>query len=159
MKQKTDRESPFLKMSLFNIVIFVDCLLPAAVTHSHVRIVAADKHLAALGNYVALAVDASVYDSLFAAGANRLYLGDRVGNLKEAAATLEKMCKKVGSKTVAENGDLVYVHDPAELIHLLGGKELALVRNNCVTGAILLEFGKKIGVAACGVSLLRKSYS
>ena len=38
---KNGRSSPFLKMSLFDFIIFVGSLLPAAVTHGNIRIVAA----------------------------------------------------------------------------------------------------------------------
>ena len=119
-------------MSLFCFVIFVGSLLPTAVTHGDIRVVAADEHLTAFGYYVAVSVDSSVYNSLFAAGANGLDLGDRVSNLKKASATFEKMGEKIGSETVAENGDLIYVHNSAELIHLCGGEELALDRKSVV---------------------------
>ena len=71
---KNGRLSPFSKMSLFDLVVFVRCVLPAAVTHSNVRIVASDKHLTTLGDYASLTVDTGVDNSFFTAGAYRFDL-------------------------------------------------------------------------------------
>ena len=76
-----------LHYSLFTIhysLIFLYTLFVAAVTHSDVRIVAAEHNLAALGDDAAVLVYSGIYARLLAAGADRLDLGDRVRELKQS---------------------------------------------------------------------------
>ena len=110
----------------------LDLVFPAAVAHGDIGIVAAQQNLPALGDDLALLVNAGIDDGLFAAGADSLDLGDGVRHLKQTAAALKEMGEEVRPQAEAEHGHVKLVHDPPELIDLLGGEELALVRNDHV---------------------------
>ena len=143
-KPKNGSRDPFWKAILFDLALVFDGFFPTAVTHGNVGIVAADEHLTALCDHVSVLVDASVDNGFFSAGADGFDLRDRIGNLKEPAAAREEMSEKIGSQTKTENRDLKLVHDPAQLIDLGAGEELALVGDDHVIASIFLEFGKEI---------------
>ena len=100
--------------------------------HSNVRIVAADKSLSAVGQYATVGINAGVDYRFFTALAYSLYLGDRVGYLKQPSASLEQMRKEVCAKPEAQHGHVALVNYAAELVDLLGSKELTLVGNDRV---------------------------
>jgi hypothetical protein len=150
MKQKKED-------SLLFLPLFTNGLLPTAVTHGNVRIVASDEDLTALCHHVSFPVDAGVDNRLFAAGANGLDLGDRVRDLKKTAASLKQAGKEIGTKTKAKHGNVAFVYDPAKLIDLRRREELTFVRNDHMVLILLKECLVKIGIAGHHVSLLRKT--
>lgn len=134
-------------------------LLPAAVTHRDVGIVAADKYLTALGHDLTVAVDSRVNYRLVATGTNCFYLVDRIGNLKESLTSLKQICEKVGAKSKAKHGNIVLVDDAAKLIDLLSGEKLTFVGNDRVHIPSRYKFGENIGLARHHEGFRRKSYA
>ena len=99
------------KVPPHSLLFFPRSFLPTLVAHSDVGVVAADEDLATDGNDVSILIDAGVHGCFIAARADGLDLGNGVGDLKEAAATGEEVCQKVGTQTKAHNGNIVYVND------------------------------------------------
>ena len=100
--------------------------------HGDVAVVAAEEHLIALRQNVALRADAGVGRGLPAAVADGLDLGDGVRQLEKPPAAGEKLRPEVGPQAEAENRKVLTVDQPAQLIDLRGGHELALVHDDDV---------------------------
>ena len=135
----------------------LDLVFPTAVAHSHVGIVSAEENLTALGDDLALPVDAGVDDGLLAAGADGLDLGDGVRHLKQTAAALKEMGQKIRPQAEAEHGHVTFVHDPPELIDLSGGEELALVGDDHVIVPTVAEQIVNIGFPGNSVGIGRQT--
>jgi hypothetical protein len=77
--------------------------------------------------------------------ADRLELGEVVGEAEQGGAAREEFALEVGAQPIAEDGEVEDVGDVAELPDLLGGEELGLVdqhagdRSRGVGGAHLVE--------------------
>ena len=115
-------------------------------THSNVRVVAAYEDLSALHKYATVSVYTGIDDRFFAAGADRLDLGDRVSHFKKSLAAVKQVGHKVGSETEAEHGYVVFVDDAAELIDLRYAEKLTFVSNDRVNSFAALEFVNEIGI-------------
>ena len=127
--------------------------MPTFVAHGDVAIVSAEENLVALGDHVAVLVQTRVDGSLGAAGADGLDLGNGVGHLKQAAATLEKMAEEVGTQAEAQNGDVVIVDDAAEGVDLGFREELAFVCNDHVDIGVSLQVaGEQIHFPSDGLA-------
>ena len=100
--------------------------------HGHIAVVAAQHHLGALGDDPPVPVDAGVHRGLAAAGADGLDLGDGVRQLHEPPGAGEEVGQKVGAQAEAEHRQVILVHQGAQLVDLLGGKELGLVGDDHV---------------------------
>ena len=99
----------------------------ASVAHGDVAVVAAEDDLRALGDDVTLAVDSCIDGGLGTAVAHGLDLLDHIRELHEPPGAGEEPGLEVGPQTKAEHRHGKIVDDGAELVDLLGDKELALV--------------------------------
>ena len=136
-------------ISLHSFLFFIRSFFPTLVAHSDVRVIAADQYLATGGHDVAVAVDTGIDGCFAAAGADGFDFGNRVGNLKETAATGEEMCQKVGTESKAHYGDIVYVNDLAQLIDLFGSEELTFVGDDDIrVSVVFFKERKDIGVGS-----------
>ena len=115
--------------------------------HSNVRIVSAKKYLSTLNNHSSIPVNSRVYYRLLSAGTYSLYFGDGIRDLHKPATSLKEMREKVGSKSEAQNRNVMLVHYHAQLIYLLGRKELTFIGNNDVMIYTLQELLVEIGIA------------
>ncbi len=109
----------------------------ALVTHGDIGIIAAQEHLVALGDDVAVA-DTGVDGGLCAAVADSLDLLDGICHLHEPQGAGEELGLEVGTQAEAHNRYIKIVHDGTELIDLCNGKELALIHNDGITGSLFL---------------------
>ena len=98
----------------------------------HIFVVATDFHLVAVGDDIAVGVDARIDNGLAAASASGLNLVDSVGNLEEAFAPLEEVRLEVGAQAVAHHIGAVVIDNSCQLIHLGSREELRLVDENPV---------------------------
>ena len=120
---------------------------PTLVAHSDVGIVTAEENLATGGNNVSVFIDARIYGGFATAGANGFDFGDRVSYFKEAAATGEEVCQKVGTQAEAHNGNVMDVNDFTQLIDLLGCEELTFIGDDNVRIALaFFKQSKNIGI-------------
>ena len=93
---------------------------PAVAAQGHILVVAAYLHLVAVGDDVAVTIDAGIHYGLAAAGACALYLVDGVGQLKQAPGAFKQVCLEVGAQAVANHVDAIVVDDARQLVDLLG---------------------------------------
>ena len=100
--------------------------------HGNVAVVAAEEDLPALGDDAAIAVDAGVDRRLAAAGAHGLDLCNGIGQLHQTAGARKKMGKKICAQTKTEDRKIRFVYNLTQLVNLLGGEELCLVRDDNV---------------------------
>ena len=98
--------------------------------HGDVAVVAAEEDLPALGDDAAIAVDAGVDRRLAAAGAHGLDLRDGIGQLHEPPRAGEEVREKIRPQAEAQHRDVLLVNDAAQLVNLLGGEKLRLVRDD-----------------------------
>ena len=120
-------------------------------THCQIAIISPQHDLSALGDHPHMPVQTGVDGGLGAAGADGLDLGNGVGYLEKTAAALKEMAEEVGAQAKAKDGDIVIIDDGAQGIHLLGGKELAFVRNDhIVIGVLRLVQSQEIHVPPHG---------
>lgn len=112
--------------------MFSNVILIAFMTHGDIAVVAAEEDLAALGDDVAVRVDAGVDGRLAAAVADGLDLGDGVRQLEQPQAAGEQARAEVRPQAEAEHGQIFPVDQLAQLIDLFAGQKLALVHDDDV---------------------------
>ncbi len=105
--------------------------------HGDVAVIAAKHHLFALGDDMALAVDAGVDGGLGTAVANGFDLLDGICHLHQPLAAGEQAAQKVGAQAKAYHRDIIIVYDGTKLVDLLPGQELAFVGNDHIAIAVL----------------------
>lgn len=104
--------------------------------HGDIAVVAPQHHLGAVGNDVALPVDAGVDGGLGPAVADGLDLLNGVRHLHEPQAAGKQLCLEVGTQAEAHDGDIVLVHDGPELVDLGFRQELALVHDDYIAASL-----------------------
>ena len=66
-------------------------IAPATTAQCHITVVTTYLHLVAIGNDIALSIDASIDTCLATTGTCRFYLFYRIGNLKKATRAIKEM--------------------------------------------------------------------
>ena len=74
-------------------------VFPAFMAHGHIGIVAAQKDLAALGDDIAVAVNAGIYRGFFASGAEGFDFSNGIGQLHQPLRAGEEPGQKVRTQT------------------------------------------------------------
>lgn len=133
--------------------MFPDGVFPAFVAHGDVGIVAAEKHLAALGDDFTAAVDSRVDGGFAAAGADGFDFRDGIGELHKAPRPGEELGLKVGPEPETEHGDIEIIDKGAELINLLRGEKLGLIGNYDVLPLQVIIFFYYINIGGNDLSM------
>ena len=127
----------------------------ALVTHGNVAVVAAQNHLRALGDDVAVAVDTGVHRGLRAAVADGLDLLNGVRHLHQAAAAGKQAGLEVRAQAEAHHRNVVVIDKCAELVDLAFRQELAFIHDNDVALALLGVLKQQVNVRAGGDDVRR----
>ena len=106
--------------------------MPAA--QADVFVVGAEHDLLSLPGDAAFAVQPGVVRRLPAAPADGLDLLDGIGKGQKPVAAGEEVSLKVRAQAVADDGNLVFIHDANQQLHLLLCEELRLIHNQAVIG-------------------------
>ena len=133
----------------FDLFVFFNALDIAAVAHSNISIVAAQQHLVALGNDIAV-TDTGINNGLCAAITNGLDLLNGIGDLHQPLRSGEQLCLEISPQTEAHNGDVIIIYDGAELIDLLGRHKLAFVQDDHIAAVGLVLCKKGVDIHICG---------
>ena len=101
-----------------------------------VAFVAANFHLGAFAEDVALGVSAQNHRCLAAAVADGFYLDEIIGPREQVLAALEEVALKIGAQSVGKYGDAEVVSDFPQLKNLRAREELRLVDKHTVDGLL-----------------------
>lgn len=110
----------------------LDLLAPTPVAHSDIAVIAPQKHLTACGENGPAGIQTGIDGGLGAAGAHGLDLCNGIGQLHQTAGARKKMGKKICAQTKTEDRKIRFVYNLTQLVNLLGGEELCLVRDDNV---------------------------
>ena len=122
------------------MLLLADFAAPAFVAHGGVAVVAAEHDLGALGDDVAVAVDAGIDSRLCAARADRFDLGDGVGEFHEPPRSREEVSLKIGPEAEAQHRDVLVVDDVAQFVDLFRREKLALIGDDDGGFSMFAEF-------------------
>ena len=103
--------------------------------HGHIAVVSSEEDLVTLGDDPPACIDAGIDRRFPSAGANGLDLGQGIGQLHQALRTGKKVGQKVGPETEAENRQILFVHQRAQIVDLPWGEKLRFIRNDDIVPA------------------------
>lgn len=98
---------------LFNLFV-----APTFAADRYVLVISADFNLVALFDEISGSIDTRIYDCLSTAIACRFYLVNRIGDLEQSSASLEKMALEIGSKSIADDIASEIIDNAGKLIDL-----------------------------------------
>ena len=114
------------ELEQFGVLRFLYALVPTFATHGNVFVVAADEHLLARGDDVAVGIDTGVDGGLATARAAGFHLLYVVGQLEKPPRAGEKVRLEIGAQAVAHYIYVQYVHSFGQLVYLLFAEKLGL---------------------------------
>ena len=98
---------------------------------SYVALIGAKENLGAFPYNFSVCVSSVALGALAAPTDSRDFL-DHICDFHEPPGSWEKMVQEIGTQTVADYRNVVEIHKVRQGVHLLRGKELCLVYQNCV---------------------------